>query len=375
MRYYRSRFNSALQLLERYEYPEPFHIAAKNFFKQNKKFGSKDRKAISEICYTYLRMGLTFSELSVKEGLLLSGLLLDFDAENYWNEQSKELGFKYVLEDGFFEEDNSFDKIEKWAGKTISFYPKEHLMKAFEHYDNAANLKFRPKNWAKEHTDKEPRNLGAIGCRELAVNQGLEDTVQVQDLSSQYICTQIAVAQGDKVWDVCSGSGGKSLNLASAGEGSFYLSDVRPATIENAKSRFRAMHYDASFGIADLRKATESINFGGESVGESFFDTIVADVPCSGSGTWFRTPEHFTRFDYTGIAAYAAKQKAIVQNAVPFLKKGGTLYYITCSIFKEENEEVRDWILANTDLQIGEEIAFDGMMQKADGMYMVRFTK
>ena len=375
MRYYRSRFSSALQLLERYEYPEPFHIAAKNFFKQSKKFGSKDRKSISEICYTYLRMGLTLGHMPIKDGLLISGLLLHFDDESCWNDQSKELGLTYSIEPGFFESDNAFDAIEKWAGKEISFYPPEHLMEQFGHYNDAANLKYRPKNWAKDHTDKEPRNLGAIGCRELAVNQGLEDTVQVQDLSSQYICTQIPVAEGDKLWDVCSGSGGKSLNLASGGEGQFYLSDMRPATIENAKSRFRAMHYEASFGIADLTKEVNSVKFSGESIGDSYFDTIVADVPCSGSGTWFRTPEHFTRFDYASLAKYAEKQKAIVKNAISFLKKEGKFYYITCSIFKEENEEVRDWILANTDLKMEEEIAFDGIRQKADGMYMVSFTK
>jgi 16S rRNA C967 or C1407 C5-methylase (RsmB/RsmF family) len=320
-------------------------------------------------------MGLTLGHMPIKDGLLISGLLLHFDDESYWNDQSKELGLTYSIEPGFFESDNAFDAIEKWAGKEISFYPPEHLMEQFGHYNDAANLKYRPKNWAKDHTDKEPRNLGAIGCRELAVNQGLEDTVQVQDLSSQYICTQIPVAEGDKLWDVCSGSGGKSLNLASGGEGQFYLSDMRPATIENAKSRFRAMHYEASFGIADLTKEVNSVKFSGEIIGDSYFDTIVADVPCSGSGTWFRTPEHFTRFDYASLAKYAEKQKAIVKNAISFLKKEGKFYYITCSIFKEENEEVRDWILANTDLKMEEEIAFDGIRQKADGMYMVSFTK
>ena len=135
------------------------------------------------------------------------------------------------------------------------------------------------------------------------------------------------------------------------------------------------MHYEASFGIADLTKEVNSVKFSGEIIGDSYFDTIVADVPCSGSGTWFRTPEHFTRFDYASLAKYAEKQKAIVKNAISFLKKEGKFYYITCSIFKEENEEVRDWILANTDLKMEEEIAFDGIRQKADGMYMVSFTK
>ena len=61
-------------------------------------------------------------------------------------------------------------------------------------------------------------------------------------------------------------------------------------------------------------------------------------------------------------------------NAIPFLKKDGVFYYITCSVFKAENEEIKDWILANTKLKLKEEIAFYGIRQKADGMYMASFV-
>jgi 16S rRNA (cytosine967-C5)-methyltransferase len=373
LKYFRSRFYSAQELLEAYKYPEPFHIAAKNFFKANKKFGSKDRKAISEICYNYLRCGLAFQETPLSEALLLSATLLEFDRVEDWNKLSEELGLAYALPADFFYTQSATDYIAKAVGLAIEFYPAEHLMPVFEHYNEAENAKFRPRNWSKDHADKEPRNLGLIGCHELKLNQQLEDTVQVQDLSSQYICTQIGVEDGDKIWDVCCGSGGKSINLASRGMGEFYLSDVRPSIIENAKSRFRAMHYDAYLGVADMSKETANLTFGAKRIENNYFDTIVADVPCSGSGTWFSTPEHFTRFPYAELENYATRQKAIVQNAIPYLKKGGKFYYITCSIFKEENEEVKEWILANTKLKLIEEIAFDGIRQKADGMYMASF--
>lgn len=364
-----------MQLLQGYKYPEPFHIAAKNFFKKNKKFGSKDRKAISEICYTYLRCGLTFSQIELKEGLLLSGLLLDFEPASDWNNVSKELGYSHEVSDDFFIQEGAFDFISKAVEETIRFYPSEHVLPELEHYNKPGNLKFRPKNWAKDHTDDEATKLGVIGCRELAVNQTLDATTQVQDLSSQFICHQIKAEDHEKIWDICCGAGGKTLNLSSQSRSEFYLSDIRPQIIENAKSRFRSMHYDANYAVVDLSKSQKELRFGAKNIASDYFDIIIADVPCSGSGTWFRTPEHFTRFDYASLSKVADKQKTIVKNAASFLKKGGRFYYITCSIFNEENTEVKDWIIENTDLILVNEIAFDGIKHKADGMYMAEFVR
>ncbi len=375
MRYFRSRYSSALQLLRGYTYPEPFHIAAKNFFKGNKKFGSKDRKAIAEICYTYLRCGKAVEGVDLEKGLLLSSLFLDFDRVEDWNKIAQEGGHAYVLPADFFDSGNVINYVSEALGQQISYYPDGYLMEDFEHYNDAENVRFRPKNWAKDHTDDEIRKLGAIGVKELKLNETLPDTLQVQDLSSQFICTGIYIEDGDKIWDVCSGAGGKSLNLSSRGVGEFYLSDVRPAIIQNAKSRFASMYYMAHYGVADMQKPATQLKFGAKDVGHGYFDTIVADVPCSGSGTWFRTPEHFARFSYNEVVTYATRQKEIVKNAAPFLKKGGSFHYITCSVFAQENTEVRDWIVANTGLKFVEEIAFDGLRQRADGMYMATFEK
>ena len=134
------------------------------------------------------------------------------------------------------------------------------------------------------------------------------------------------------------------------------------------------MFYKATYTVADLSNPTDKLHFGDEKVGNGAFDVVVADVPCSGSGTWYRTPEHFSHFDYAKLSEYADRQKSIVQNALPFLQKGGKFYYITCSVFSVENTEVKDWILANTDLSLEDEICFDGIDQKADGMYMASFV-
>ena len=375
MKYFRSRYSNALRLLDGYQYPEPFHITAKNFFKLHKKFGSKDRKAVAEVAYTYFRCGKSISALPIGKGLIISSLLLDFEEVDQWNSVAKEAGLDYVLPPNFFQEGNVLNTIKELVGTETHFYPEGVLMKEFAHYNDAQNIRFRPRNWAKDHLDQEPRKLGIEGAKELALNTKLEDTTQVQDLSSQYICSKVRIDEGDKVWDVCCGGGGKSLNLIKGRDASFYLSDIRPGIIENAKARFKAMFYKAKYTVADLSNPTDKLHFGDEKVGNGAFDVVVADVPCSGSGTWYRTPEHFSHFDYTKLSEYADRQKSIVQNALPFLQKGGKFYYITCSVFSVENTEVKDWILANTDLSLEDEICFDGIDQKADGMYMASFVR
>ncbi len=369
MRYYRSRFYSALQLFQNYEYPEPFHVTAKNYFKSSKKFGSKDRKAISELCYTYLRTGLMFKDISIQEGLLLSGLYLEWDDLSDWNKLSTELQYTHEVDL------RSQKMYLVQLGYKPKYYPDEFLMPEFNEHLSPRNISFRPKNWAKDHTDTESRYLGLIGTKEISHNAILEDTIQVQDLSSQFICSKIEVTRKDKVWDVCSGAGGKTLNLSSRGEGKFYLSDIRPQILSNAKNRLNAMHYEGFYATVDLATKKSSIDFGDETISYDSFDIIIADVPCSGSGTWFRTPEHFTRFDYSSLESYINRQKSIVKNAFPFLKSGGKFYYLTCSIFEEENSQIKNWMLEKFDVELKDEIAFNGIEHRSDAMYMASFIK
>ncbi|NNJ54802.1 MAG: hypothetical protein HKP14_01645 [Bacteroidia bacterium] len=375
MKYFRSRFNSAIQILEGYNYPEPFHIHLKNFFRLQKKYGSKDRKAIAEICYTYLRTGRSFKELELQEGLLLSSLLMDFESTEQWQSLSSEFGYSYVLPIDFFKQQSKIKRLKEVYDGNLYFYPKDLIHKHFKNYEDAQNILFRPKNWAKDHTDDEARILGLQGCQEIQPNSNVDETTQIQDLSSQFICSKINIEENDNIWDVCSGAGGKSLNLLSKRKGTFFLSDVRPQIIVNAKSRVQSMLYEASFGSIDLSKAQSFLKFDNAKVGEQYFDTVIADVPCTGSGTWFGTPEHFMNFDYNQLEGFVIKQKQIVENAMPFLKKGGILYYITCSIFSKENQDMKDWIIEKYDLTLGQEFLFNGIEHRADAMYMASFIK
>jgi 16S rRNA (cytosine967-C5)-methyltransferase len=92
-------------------------------------------------------------------------------------------------------------------------------------------------------------------------------------------------------------------------------------------------------------------------------------VPCTGSGTWSRTPEWLRYFDLQQMMTYADLQYEIIQTVLPSLKKDGYLLYATCSVFKEENEEQVAKISQYFGLRIVASELFKGYEHKADTMY------
>jgi 16S rRNA (cytosine967-C5)-methyltransferase len=104
------------------------------------------------------------------------------------------------------------------------------------------------------------------------------------------------------------------------------------------------------------------------------FDLVICDAPCTGSGTWSRTPEQLFFFTANKIDKYAALQRKIVSNAIPFLKAGGYFLYITCSVFKKENEEVAGFIKSEFHLQLVKMELLKGYNKKADTMFVALFS-
>jgi 16S rRNA (cytosine967-C5)-methyltransferase len=70
------------------------------------------------------------------------------------------------------------------------------------------------------------------------------------------------------------------------------------------------------------------------------FDRILVDAPCSGTGTLARNPEIKWRLRETDLARFADLQRKILEQALPHLKPGGRLVYATCTLEREENEDI-----------------------------------
>jgi len=160
------------------------------------------------------------------------------------------------------------------------------------------------------------------GGRKVTGSRAYRDgLVELQDLSPQLACA--ALPRSAAVLDYCAGGGGKALALAAAGA-------------------LRVVAHDADADrMADLparaRRAGARIEVAAPGKAWGQFDLVLTDVPCSGSGTWRRTPDAKWRLDPVGLDRLTGLQARILDEAAGFVAPGGHLAYMTCSLFDEEN--------------------------------------
>ena len=200
--------------------------------------------------------------------------------------------------------------------------------------------------------------------------------VVVQDFSSQQTGNFILDAAatlgrenpGPKVWDCCAASGGKSLLAYDILDRiQLTVSDLRPSILENLHERFnRAGVRTYQSFTADLSKKLKGQH--------GKFDMIIADVPCSGSGTWGRTPEELSFFSEEKLAQYVSLQRKIIAHSVPFLVPGGQYLYFTCSVYADENEEAIDYMVRNFGFTLSRMDLLKGYKSRADTMFAARLT-
>lgn len=162
--------------------------------------------------------------------------------------------------------------------------------------------------------------------------------IQVQDEASQLIARLVSPQPGENVLDLCAGMGGKTAHLAALMEnrGSILALDIGKGKIDalcKNVSRLHAAIVDAQVG--DARERPGKAFFGS-------FDRILIDAPCTGLGTLRRNPEIKWRTLPADAGKCSFLQKAILENAAHYLKRGGSLVYSTCTITREENEAVID---------------------------------
>jgi 16S rRNA (cytosine967-C5)-methyltransferase len=162
--------------------------------------------------------------------------------------------------------------------------------------------------------------------------------VEVQDLGSQIAAAAAGDIKGAQVLDYCAGGGGKTLAMAAAmaNTGQIYAYDadarrlapifarVQRAGVRNLQVRSPKERMGEGAALDDLRGK---------------MDVVFVDAPCTGSGVWRRQPDAKWRLRAGQIERRMGEQDEALAAAAAFVKPGGRLVYVTCSLFTEENED------------------------------------
>jgi 16S rRNA (cytosine967-C5)-methyltransferase len=173
------------------------------------------------------------------------------------------------------------------------------------------------------------------GATSLLRELSASGAIYLQDEASQLVAQELEVKPGERVLDLCAAPGGKTTMMADrCGDSGFIVaadrSPARLATVVNA------MHVHELKSIEPvILDAVEPLPFAAGS-----FDKVLVDAPCSGTGTLRRNPEIRWRLTPMDIVKLVEQQKQILNRAIAMVKPGGRLVYSTCSVEREENEEV-----------------------------------
>lgn len=385
MRYIYTHIGAIIQL---YNGSIPLTHFLKNYFRAHPKLGSRDRKILSDMAYCWYRCSKGLDEALPFEERLHACLYLcetnTPQSENLLPETSK-LSKSYPTQ----------EKINILSGSSISFNIDAiapfsvQLSPGISKQEWLYSMLQQPRLFIRIRRNREkilailkdnklPFEMLSGDCIALPNTSPVdkllpEDSYVVQDASSQSTGNYFQTGNEPNWWDCCSGAGGKSLLLKDKFPGTILsVSDKRTSILHNLEKRFQLYgHAKPTSYIADVANEA-ALN---HALGNRTFSHIICDVPCTGSGTWARTPEQLYFFDEQQIQTIPALQAAIATNASKRLEPGGTLYYITCSVFEAENEAVVKQVQEKTGLQLQEWQLINGIEKKADSMFIAVLKK
>lgn len=376
-----------LRILSEYPADTPLTKFLPGFFKKNKQMGSSDRRVASRLLYSYFRGGRALNHQPAEQKLFATEFLCG-GAENAF--------LQHFRPDLYAHSQEPLDKKIEILKASEGFRLEDvfplagHLSKGIDKDAFLRSFFIQPDLFIRLHPGKEQQvklqlernniSFREISAGTLALPNGTKlDKIfgefalpfEIQDLSSQQTGELFKPQRYENWWDACAASGGKSLLLHSLEPTvKLLVSDIRESILNNLEERFR------SAGLRGYQKKVLDLTQNPDPVLHHHeFDGIILDAPCSGSGTWGRTPEMISQFEEYKIRGFQNLQKNIASNVVRYLKPGKPLIYITCSVFKEENEDVVAFLQQEHGLKLESQQVLKGYEHKADTMFVARLVK
>ncbi len=356
--------------------------------KQDKRFGSKDRRWYSEAVFAAIRWSMPLLDKRLETASLTPAAaweaLRTLPPEKLFGELGefgKSLPAEGLASAGL----SSWFQASLDRRVALSHWTDQQRDSFLSAQNRRAALWLRlnkPSNKAKVEAklnemglsyDWHGSSLKIESDKNLQQTPILEDGwAEVQDYGSQLLGEKIPVQAAAQIWDCCAGGGGKSLQLAALyPKAHIFSSDIRAHKSTEVSRRAHR---------AKLPNVTPIPWNGGDqfdlprSVGKGF-DIILVDAPCSGSGTWRRSPDGRFRISDESIRNLQTLQLSIVEKVLPYLKKGGQLVYATCSWLPEENEDVTAKLRDTLPLVLEEEMICGLPVFDADCLFVSRMRK
>lgn len=372
------------RILDEYPADTPLGKFLPGFYRQNKQMGSTDRKVAGRLIYNYFRIGKALPNLPADERLVVAEFLCNTQVNSFlqhfkpeWAacvdfpierklQMVKAVYADFKLEDVFPWSDQISPSIDQQAFLTSFFTQPDLFIRVRKGFETQVKAELS----RVEVNFKDEGN----NCLSMPNGTRLENIFpaqhwfEVQDSSSQQTAKLFKPNKWDAWWDACAASGGKSLLLHELEPNlKLVVSDIRESILANLDERFQRSGLNRyQKKILDLTGNVDP------ELHDYAFDGIILDAPCSGSGTWGRTPEMIGQFNKTKIEFFNRLQQDIVRNVVKYLKPGKPLIYITCSVFKAENEDVVNFLVKEFGLKVEEQAVLKGYQNKADTMFAAR---
>ncbi len=336
--------------------------------KSHRKWGSEDRRVVSEIFYNIIRwkkrleyyMGESAKPTNIYK-MIIAYLLW---SKTHYKKFEEFDGIKVAdiltkLKKGTVPTKAIEHSIPDWLAETF----EKELGKNWEREMLALNeqaptvlrtntLKTTPRELIADLNDenveaftikKYPDAVQLAEKKNVFLTSAFKDGLfEVQDASSQKIGELLDVKEGMRVVDVCAGAGGKTLHLAALmkNKGQIIALDIYEWKLAELKRRAKraGAHNIETRMIADnkvIKRLHEKA------------DRLLIDAPCSGLGVLKRNPDSKWKIDQAFIDRIKTEQQQILQDYSKILKKGGQMIYATCSILPSENNEQVEIFLKN----------------------------
>ena len=380
--YAKRYIETSTKIIKSYQGDIPLNIFLKKFFSADKKYGSRDRKQIASLCYNYFRLGHAADNTSIEDKFLLGTFLTEHKSSELLESVRPEWN---ALIQKPLEEKISTLKIQFSIDKIFLY--KNELCPGIDVEKFNLSFLIQPKLFLRIRPGKFKKVTGKLAGAGISYNRltdscvalpnsskinsviDLDKEAVVQDYNSQRVGELLLnVFKNCKeefpVWDCCAASGGKSILAYDINPDiELTVSDKRESILKNLHNRF------AISGIKKYHSFVADLENPAVILPTHNFDLIICDAPCTGSGTWARTPEQLNFFKKDAIERYATTQKNILQRVVQYLRPGGYILYITCSVFKKENEDIIEYAQKKLSLTLKESQLFTGYEIKADTMF------